>query len=101
MKSVSPKIKYLQAIYYPVADYIICNMDNEIYKFSIIETIDFLTSQVGLENANKIVEYITEFSGECRHFEISDDIITVKGLWKHATTGKIHKSNYDTIIWQK
>lgn len=101
MNQTSPKIKYLKAIYCPNADFILCNMDNKIYKLSIIETIDMLTSHVGQVNAMKMTECITEFSRECRHFEISDDIITVKGLWRHATTGKIHKSNYDTIIWQK
>lgn len=94
-------IKHLQAIYYPIADYILCNMDNKIYKLSIIETIDMLTSHVGLINAKKMIEYITEFSEVCRQFEISDEQITVKGLWRHATTGEIHKSNYDTIIWKK
>lgn len=95
------KTKHLQTVYYPLSDRVICNVDGEITDRSTRETLDMVESDVGLINAIKIMRYVTEFSAVCRHFEISDEQITVEGLWRHATTGKIHKSNYDIIIWKK
>ena len=68
------------------------------------DTLDWTQGQIykifGKQKFKKIVKALEEYVGEIRKFELDAYMLTVTGLWKHATTGKIHESNYDTILWE-
>ena len=73
----------------------------ELYK---TDTLDWTQGQMykifGKQKFKKIVKALEEYVGEIRKFELDAYMLTVTGLWKHATTGKIYESNYDTILWE-
>ena len=73
----------------------------ELYK---TDTLDWTQGQMykvfGKQKFKKIVKSLEEYVGEIRKFELDAYMLTVTGLWKHVTTGKIHESNYDTILWE-
>ncbi|MBO5827067.1 MAG: hypothetical protein J6R59_01115 [Paludibacteraceae bacterium] len=73
----------------------------ELYK---TETVDWTQGQMykifGKQKFKKIVQTLEEYVGYPRKFEITDKMLTVVGLWRHMETKEIHKSDYDTILWE-
>lgn len=73
----------------------------ELYK---TEKLDWEQGQMfkifGKRKFKKIVETLEEYVGKVRKFELDAYMLTVTGLWSHATTGEINESNYDTILWE-
>lgn len=49
---------------------------------------------------NRIIKALLEWEGEIRFFELSNRTLQVRGMWKHATTGKVHQSEYFEILWE-
>lgn len=50
---------------------------------------------------NRIIKSLLEWEGQIRFFELTDSLLQVRCLWKHATTGKVHQSDYFEILWEK
>ena len=74
----------------------------ELYK---TETVDWTQGQIykvfGKQKFKKIVETLEEYVGMNRKFELTDEMLTVQGLWQHVETKELHNSEYDTILWEK
>ena len=49
---------------------------------------------------NRMVKALMEWEGEIRQFELSNSSLQVRCLWKHATTGEVHQSDYFEILWE-
>lgn len=73
----------------------------ELYK---TENVDWTQGQIykifGKQKFKKIVQTLAEFAGCSRMFELDEHRLTVVGLWRHMETKEIHKSDYDTILWE-
>jgi hypothetical protein len=69
------------------------------------EKLDWTQGQIykvfGKQKFKKIVETLEEYIGMNRKFELTDKMLTVQGLWQHVETKELHKSEYDTILWEK
>ena len=73
----------------------------ELYK---TDKVDWKQGQMfkifGKQKFKKIVNTLEEYVGKVREFELNESMLSVKGLWTYVTTGEIHESNYDTILWE-
>lgn len=49
---------------------------------------------------NRMIKALLEWEGKIRQFELSNSSLQVRCLWKHATTGKVHQSDYFEILWE-
>lgn len=49
---------------------------------------------------NRMIKALLEWEGQIRQFELSNRTFQVRNMWKHATTGEVHQSDYFVILWE-
>lgn len=82
-------------------------IDGEVFRFQEIyydNDFEWEKGQMykifGKQKFKKIVKILREYEGKIREFELSDERLTSRNLWRHVESGQLHESQYNTVLWE-